>query len=196
MGKIILARHGESEDNSLGILGGSRDTGLTSNGVIHAYQLASFIQASSTLNIQQIISSTLKRARKTAEICAQELARSQGRKVKVRGMKILAERHFGVAEGCLITEIPLKARSFRQINGLENMIYVEEADEAEELENFYKRAGLALKRLKNKALEEGDTLVVGHAGICQMMYLHHHKRRHEDIFLLPFMQNGQWYVIE
>jgi broad specificity phosphatase PhoE len=92
MSRIILARHGQDEDNANGILNGRRDMPLTEKGVSQAHKLAENIKKSN-LNIGLILSSALQRAVRTAEICAGEL------ETRHIILDYLIERNHGILEG-------------------------------------------------------------------------------------------------
>ena len=186
----------EPKDNEKGLLAGSRDSGLTTKGMLHGYQLASNLHTTiGGQNIKRVIASPLKRAHKTARICAHELSRLHDKKLFVHTSKVLQERHFGKLEGTLIEDIPKLAISYR--NTSHGMIYVEEAHEAESMEKFYTRAEDVLNFLRKESKKmTGDTLVVAHAGIAQMIYLRHHNRHWEDIFQIPILQNGHFLIID
>ena len=105
MSRIILARHGQDEDNAAGILNGRRDKPLTLKGVSQAYELVKKIKESN-LHIDLVISSALQRARKTAEICAEDLG------VPHIVLDYLIERGHGILEGHHYSEIPVLAKSY------------------------------------------------------------------------------------
>ena len=64
--KIYLARHGQDEDNSKGLLNGQRDTPLTSLGLEQARELATKIKEAG-ITFNKVYSSPLMRAYMTAQ---------------------------------------------------------------------------------------------------------------------------------
>ena len=98
--KIIfyLARHGQTEWNVEHRIQGQLDSLLTSEGKQQASQLAT--QCSDLkLNITQVLTSSLGRAVQTAYICAQQL------NINVRSVPGFEERHFGIWQGKLVSEV-------------------------------------------------------------------------------------------
>ena len=81
-----LARHGETEWNRVKRLQGQLDSPLTEQGIQQASDLAVSIKP---LNIDAIISSPLPRAKRTADICQQQL------NCPIIVNDLLQERHFG-----------------------------------------------------------------------------------------------------
>lgn len=98
--KIYLARHGQDEDNSNGILNGQRDKPLTEIGRNQAKELAEKIQKTG-LKFEKIYSSPLKRAYQTAQTISSKLNMD-----KPQAMSTLKERFFGIHDGMLLKDIP------------------------------------------------------------------------------------------
>ena len=74
MTNLHLIRHGEAEVNVRRIVGGRRgDTGLTARGVLQAERLRERLAATGEIRADVLLSSTLPRARQTAEILAPAL---------------------------------------------------------------------------------------------------------------------------
>ena len=88
--RLLLTRHGQTDWNVQGRAQGRTDTELNSTGIEQAKRLAEKIK---NYNIDIIISSPLKRARKTAEIIA------SGRGISVICDEDIIERSFGRYEG-------------------------------------------------------------------------------------------------
>ncbi len=99
MTKIYLARHGQDQDNSNGILNGHRDTPLTDLGLQQANVLAQTIK-DLDLGINKIYTSPLQRACKTAEKVAETLGMDKSEK-----MDLIIERNFGIMSGKLTADI-------------------------------------------------------------------------------------------
>lgn len=88
--RLLLTRHGQTDWNVQGKAQGRTDTNLNETGIEQAKMLAEKLM---DYNIDVIISSPLKRARKTAEIIA------NGRKIPTLCDEDIVERSFGKYEG-------------------------------------------------------------------------------------------------
>lgn len=88
--KLLIVRHGQTDWNLKGKAQGRTDTELNSTGIEQAKRLAEKIK---NYNIDVIISSPLKRARKTAEII------ENGRNIPILCDEDIIERSFGKYEG-------------------------------------------------------------------------------------------------
>ncbi|KAH6608306.1 hypothetical protein Trco_004619 [Trichoderma cornu-damae] len=98
--RLLLIRHGETVDNVAGIYAGSRDSTLTSHGVLQARRLATYVaEAQEESVLKFIFSSDLQRAVKTAEMIAAEQKRICLRDVPVVEFAELREKDFGGDEG-------------------------------------------------------------------------------------------------
>ena len=98
--RFYLARHGESVWNQQGRLQGQLDSPLTEAGRRQAAELGRLLQSKS---IDLIASSTLGRARESAEICQPYL------NCEIRVLPGLEERHFGEWQGqsmALVKQLP------------------------------------------------------------------------------------------
>lgn len=95
--RLILIRHGETDDNVARRIAGWRESELTELGLVQARRAAEFVAA--TYHPEAILTSPAKRARLTAE----PLARSLGlRPVVLEGLR---ELHFGEVEGWTLDEM-------------------------------------------------------------------------------------------
>ncbi len=92
---IYIVRHGETEWNAKGLLQGQGDSLLTAAGIKQAENLAKKLK---NILFDVILSSDLLRAKRTAEIIAQE------KKIAVKTARALRERSFGRFEGKSIDE--------------------------------------------------------------------------------------------
>ncbi|KAF3766586.1 hypothetical protein M406DRAFT_89361 [Cryphonectria parasitica EP155] len=101
--RVFLVRHGESVDNVAGLYAGSRDSPLTSHGVLQAQRLGAHLAArSATIGpVNYIFASNLRRAVKTAEAIAEAQHGVQGvnRVFEVVQVPMLREKDFGSEEG-------------------------------------------------------------------------------------------------
>ncbi|WP_444995163.1 histidine phosphatase family protein [Aliikangiella sp. IMCC44359] len=107
---FYLARHGETEWNKLRRLQGQLDSALTANGIDQAALLGRNLLGK---NIQKIISSPLKRAQHTAEICQQMLL------VDLELDSRFVERDFGLWQSAYFDDISVEddfEKIFFQVN--------------------------------------------------------------------------------
>ncbi|KAH0523046.1 hypothetical protein TsFJ059_008100 [Trichoderma semiorbis] len=96
---LFLIRHGETVDNVAGIYAGSRDSALTSHGVLQIRRLATHLAEEEKLALKFTFSSDLQRAVKTAEAIAAEQRRVCSRDIPVVELAELREKDFGSDEG-------------------------------------------------------------------------------------------------
>ncbi len=133
MKTIYFVRHGESQGNRDGLICGTYDSPLTDQGKEQASLLGSSLK---NLDIQEIISSDLLRARETVEIVAKHLGLS------VIFDKRLRERSCGIFEG----------KPFSQIKNHKDWVpFIStpkyNVDGGETIEELYARVGGFLKYL-------------------------------------------------
>jgi uncharacterized phosphatase len=95
MTKICIVRHGQTDWNKERRLQGTTDIELNETGEQQAREARDFLKGGEW---DAIISSPLKRAKRTAEII------NEGLQLPLLEMDEFAERHFGAAEGMLIEE--------------------------------------------------------------------------------------------
>ncbi|MEP2651906.1 MAG: histidine phosphatase family protein [Paraglaciecola sp.] len=93
---LYLCRHGQSQYNARGLLQGQVDNPLTALGEEQAISLA---LRAKYWNIKQVVSSPLKRAKQTAQLCATALH------LPVDLKKGLEERHFGDWQGQALSKL-------------------------------------------------------------------------------------------
>lgn len=97
MQKILVVRHGETYGNAEGVVLGQMDSPLNARGLEQAERVAEYL---SQVEVNQIVSSDLGRAKATAEIIL--------RKTKARHLYLdsrLREASFGVLEGQKISAL-------------------------------------------------------------------------------------------
>ncbi|MEK7635382.1 MAG: histidine phosphatase family protein [Patescibacteria group bacterium] len=189
MGKIILARHGQDEDNANGILNGRRNSPLTAIGVAQAYELADELKIVK-LDIGHIFSSPYQRAARTAEICSQVL------KIPHTVLECLIERSHGILEGHPYSDIPLLAKSYKEMWGF---TYVLEVEGGENYQDLCLRADVVLWEIKNKILEleiQKDVLVISHGAISRALETVHKGLSHEHIFDFTSFSNCEFRILE
>lgn len=93
---ICLVRHGETDWNRAGRLQGHEDIALNAIGAVQAQRAARYLAQEQW---DALVTSPLKRARKTAKIIAQQV------KVPLEEMAELRERNFGAASGLTNDEV-------------------------------------------------------------------------------------------
>lgn len=189
MSKIILARHGQDEDNAAGILNGRRDKLLTQKGISQAFELAENIKKSD-LKIGLVISSNMQRAMKTAEICSKELG------VPHIVLDYLVERSHGILEGHPFSDIPVLATKYHIAYG---MTYVVEVEGGEGYPDLIKRASEILHKLKEFISEsniDGDVLVISHGAISKAMIMAHNELPLENLFDTPSFGNCEFRILK
>jgi broad specificity phosphatase PhoE len=185
MGKIILARHGESVKNRQKRISGTINTPLTAQGKKQAEELA---DKCLLLPITCIYSSNLVRAKRTARICGSILSRP------VIIVPQLAERGYGSLENCPYSEIKNRATQWCEYNG---KIFVVNAHGVETLSALYKRAQRALLIIRgDMAKRDGDALVISHGGMIRMMRLIHLKLSLGQYFAMGFVDNSDVVIID
>ena len=115
--RLLLVRHGETDENVKGIIQGQLDTDLNSFGQLQAHLTGQYL---SKTRIDEVYASPLKRARDTALLIAKEHKQKQP---LIYSDDRLMERYFGSLQGA------------QRINGVE-------PDDAEPIESVQKRLGL------------------------------------------------------
>lgn len=138
--KLILVRHGETEENRKGILQGHMDNQLTEKGIEQAKTLAESLENE---KIDAIYSSDLARAKNTAK----EIAKMHS-EAKLKFVKLLRELYAGKYRGTKGSAMDWNNRP----------------KEVESRKSMRERA----KKILEKAYKEfpkGTVVFVGHAGI-------------------------------
>lgn len=149
---IFFVRHGETDWNVLGQIQGTSDIELNENGVAQAEKVAKEL---ADTNIDLIICSPLKRARKTAEIIN-----------KYKNCEIICddrftERCFGEFEGKTKYEFPVGD----VWNYEKNCKY----ERVERMKDFFERIYKALDDVKLKYGNK-NVLIVSHGGVSRPVY--------------------------
>ncbi len=150
MGDWILLRHGESVANAQRWLAGSRDTPLTAKGRAQAQEAGA---ALATTPLARALSSTLSRARRTAELAL------AGREVPLSAHPELCERELGAWAGRPIARVRAEAGPWiwswdRPAPGGESCGHV---------------AARTLGLLRGVPEIDGTTLVVCHGGVIRSL---------------------------
>ena len=177
---FYLARHGETEWNRLGLLQGQYDSSLTELGKQQARVLACNLQQK---GIEQIYTSSLNRAKDTAEICSQHLAKP------VLPTEKLAERHFGRLQGMSFEE--LKQDPKYDTLWSESIAFQPEGGESAacSAKRFYQ---FLLSASNSNNL--GNALIVSHGDIIRN-FLNQYLDQHSND-KAPLLTNGAWLAIK
>lgn len=156
MKTIYFVRHGESESNSKRIYSGTIDTPLTSLGKEQARKTGMLLTHH---NITSVISSSLSRAFKTAEIITFII--DPNNKLDIEKTHLLQEVYFGNIQG-------------KAYNGSSGLTYAIESGTGESARDLYKRGVQVLALLKEKLSQtDGNLLVVGHGSFSSVLFAIH-----------------------
>lgn len=149
--KFYVVRHGQTDWNAKGRIQGKTDIELNEIGIEQARQLKALIK---DYNIDLIISSPLKRARKKAEIINETV------KCNIIFEDSLKERGYGIFEGMIRKEI-----NDELINSdiLNNYYINKEYKEIETIQSLCSRVWKLLDNLKPK-YKDNNILLVTHGG--------------------------------
>ena len=148
--RLLVVRHGETDWNVERKMQGHVDIELNSNGIRQANALRDNLEKQN-YNIDLIISSPLKRAKKTAEII------SNG-KIKIIYSDKIVERGFGELEGAKIE----KSKE-ATINDLYDINYHGSIKGLESLSDLCERTSEFLNEVKEK-YNDKNVMIVTHGG--------------------------------
>ena len=151
--KLILTRHGETEENLKGILQGQTDTQLTELGIRQAQDVAQALKAE---NIDIVYTSDLIRAKYTAD----ELFKLSN--VKVVCTEDLRERKFGDIEGQAM-DVYLDA-----LKSSGQSFYEYRAPKGENLIDVTRRVKSLWNEIKTKHMND-NVLISTHGGPASML---------------------------
>jgi broad specificity phosphatase PhoE len=168
---IFFIRHGESEANAKGLLAGQKDDSkLTLDGVAQAKAAGSELR-NSGIKIDNIICSTLSRARVTAEVMAHEIG-------------------FDTAQikfDARLIEYDLGSLSGKSKKDIAPEDYIS-GDGAEDVHLFQERVMSALNDVKDIL---GNTLVVSHSGVWRVIEATLKELPVEEFYEIPVLPNAQ-----
>lgn len=197
--RIYLARHGQDEDNAAGILNGHRDQPLTSIGIQQAKTVAAKIR-SANLSFDAIYSSPLRRARRTAEIIAEEgecthtVSSSGGSSesesattaAAVQTYDKLIERDFGIMTGIPTKEI--MDRCSPNVLVSDTITYFLGPKDAETFPDLIARANGVIEDIcqrhhhnVNDENKLSSVLLVTHGDFGKMLYAAYYNLGWEDV---------------
>jgi len=170
MNKIYLTRHGQDEDNALGILNGHRDKPLTEIGIRQAHNLAEIIKNNNII-IDKIYSSPLRRTKETAKIIGQI------NNLEMEEMPLLIERDFGIMSGKYVKDIEKLCSP--DIIRTEKIIYFLDAPQSESFADLLLRAEKILQQINEKHQDQ-NILLVTHGDIGKMIYTAYYHLNWQD----------------
>lgn len=178
---IYLTRHGQDEDNKIGVLNGHRDTALTELGLDQARQLAFQIKESG-LVFDTIYSSPLSRTYKTAKIIATELGLSD----PILDDNLI-ERDFGDMTGRKISEaLDIYVNDLFKT---EIVTYILSFKGGEDFPELIERAKTLLAEI-NKKHQDGNILLVTHGDFGKMIYAAYYDLDWKDVLSLFHFGNS------
>lgn len=150
---IYLTRHGESEFNLAGRIGG--DSGLAPNGQSYAESLAAFMEAEVPESPLTVWTSTLKRTRQTAAHLPQTST----------PWRILDEIDAGICDGMTYEEIEIRWPDEFAARREDKLTY--RYPRGESYEDVIARVGPVIIELER---QKGPVLVVAHQAILRALY--------------------------
>lgn len=150
--KLYVIRHGQTDWNVEGKIQGDTDIELNQTGIEQAYNA---IEKIKKYDIDLIVSSPLKRARKTAEIINKEI------NCNIIFDDALKERCYGEYEGLIRKD--LKDDELIQSGRLDNFYANELYKGIEGVQNLCNRVWKLIEELKNK-FNDRNILLVTHGG--------------------------------
>lgn len=162
--EILVARHGETDWNKNSKWQGLSDIPLNESGIAQARKLGEILKGE---KIDAIISSDLKRAKKTAEIVAEMLEVGN-----VRTDARLRERFLGKFEGWETDQVadysglPQAQRRLLETDEA----FADNLESVEPWDNFRLKVWEAFKDIANSS-SGSKTLIVGHGGVMRAIYL-------------------------
>jgi probable phosphoglycerate mutase len=162
--RLLLARHGETDWNSKGLIQGSQDTRLNELGREQARELGEHLHGK---GVVRIYSSPLARARETAAIIKNAIQPGTKEDIPVILDPALQERGFGPLEGKMLKQLAPDELEF--LRRLDTTI-----PGVEPLEAFRDRAFGFYKRLQQDVAsvlgDDDAVLVVSHVGQLRVLF--------------------------
>lgn len=176
--KVIICRHGETDGNKFKIIQ-SYDTPLNETGLKQAEQLAEDLKLFG--NFDQVISSSLLRAKQTAGVVSKSLNIKN-----VNENQIFCERDQGIFKGMSHDDVIAKFPEYYDHE--HNRVSIDmRAPEGENFEDLKDRARLAIDLINNLA---ADTVIISHGGFIRALM---EILGRTDEVPTAMMKNGQVY---
>jgi len=157
MAILYIARHGETEYNRLGLFMGQKDIDINDNGIAQAHELGKKVKS---LGIDFILSSSLLRAKRTAEIINSYIRKE----VKIDSR--LIERNVGIYEGLTIQKVQEKFQKEYKDDIIK--VYNEVPPGGESANDVQKRVFAVLEELKTNYPDK-KILVITHSFIAKII---------------------------
>ena len=149
--KLYVVRHGETLHNQLGLVQGDTESDLSEKGIEDAKALRKLV---STLDIDVVISSPLRRALDTAKIITDN-------KYEIIIDKRLIERNYGLGEGKPVDEeLTVKYWDFKLNTDI---------NEVEKVQDLMFRIVEFIEDIRNK-YDDKKVLVVAHSAILRAIH--------------------------
>ncbi len=169
--RIFVARHGQTSWNAQKILQGQKDIGLNEEGRLQAREIGELLKDKS---IDVIVSSTLKRAKETADIIGEII------RVPVFGDSRLMERCFGKSEGLNKQEIKELNSHYPQTHYLWHYLMNVDFNGIEKMQDFCARVYACLDEIISM-YHDKTLLIVAHGGVLIPMHCYFTKYPLENI---------------
>lgn len=148
---LYIVRHGQTEKNKYGLVQGQTEADLSEKGISDAKKLQKLV---SSLNVDVVISSPLRRARDTAKLITDS-------RYPINIDDRIIERDWGLCEGISIEEVDtVKCWNF-YINTDDNKI--------ECVQDFMKRISEFLEEIRVK-YKDKKVLVVTHSAVVRAIH--------------------------
>lgn len=187
---IYLIRHGETDWNAKRIVQGQTDNSLNKTGELQAKELAKRLK---NIHFDVVFSSDLLRAKRTAEIIAQE------KKLAVQTTKLLRERSFGKFEGkpaaMLLTWRKAIRNGIKALTDEEKEILIKEDPQIESDESLISRF-LTFLREVAVGYPGKNILLVSHGGLMRIFLIRMGFFKGEEESEQYFVSNTAGVVIE
>jgi probable phosphoglycerate mutase len=177
---VILARHGQDQDNRDKLLNGHRNTSLTEHGFGQAIELANELK---DFKIDRVYCSPLLRAIQTAQTVTEVLHLKQIT-IDVR----LIERNFGSLTGKPISQISELSDSILHVQGI---TYFLSGQNVESFNEVYHRARAFVKEMVEDHRCK-NVLIVSHGDMSQMLMAVINHISWRDALYLPHLKNGHF----
>jgi broad specificity phosphatase PhoE len=188
--KIYLIRHGETDWNVKKIVQGHSDNPLNKTGELQAKEVAKKLWH---IRFDAVFSSDLLRAKRTAEIMAQE------KKLAVQTSKLLRERSFGKFEGkpaaMLLTWRKAIRNGIKALTDEEKEILIKEDPQIESDESLISRF-LTFLREVAVGYPGKNILLVSHGGLMRIFLIRMGFFKGEEESEQYFIGNTAGVVIE
>jgi len=170
--KLIITRHGETEENKAGIIQGHLPGKLSKDGINQAKQIAIRLRNE---NINYIYSSDLARASDTAK----EIAKFH-QKIPIDFVIDLRERNFGELQEKKITDIGLSIEELK--------VRFKQLKDGETLQEIYNRAEHFLHKIIEKHYQD-TVLLIGHNDINRNMIAIITGKKVDEVELIELQHN-------